>query len=237
MAEDTGQGRRSACFRHEWKYMIDLPGYLELRERLRCVLQRDPHAGPEGRYLIRSVYFDNYRDKALQEKITGVSKREKFRIRYYNDDLSFILLEKKVKEGDLCGKTDAQITKEECLQLLEGRFWQLREHSSPLVREFTAKMHYQVLRPKVLVSYIREAYVYPAGNVRVTFDGDIRTSPPPKDLKRVGVADISALDMPRDMVLEVKFDAFLPEVVKDLLQTGALRRQAFSKYALCRRYG
>ena len=88
-------------YRHELKYKISYPDYLAMRSRLRPVMKADPHAAAGGRYLVRSVYFDNLNDKALREKIDGVAKREKFRIRYYNDDLSYIVLENKMKIGSL----------------------------------------------------------------------------------------------------------------------------------------
>ena len=94
-------------WRHELKYQIGPAAHLALRQRLRTIMEPDPHAGADGLYTIRSIYFDNYRDKALREKLDGVQTREKFRIRYYNDDLSFITLEKKIKHNDLCQKLDA----------------------------------------------------------------------------------------------------------------------------------
>lgn len=97
-------------FRHELKYRISYAQYIELRNRLRTVMQSDIHTGVDGRYLIRSIYFDNYMDKALYEKRDGVPVREKFRIRYYNDDFSYLTLEKKIKDDDLCMKVDAQIS-------------------------------------------------------------------------------------------------------------------------------
>ena len=127
--------KQRECFRHELKYEIEYARYLELRSRLRTVMKSDPHAGEDGSYLIRSIYFDNYQDKALREKRNGVSRREKFRIRYYNDDLSLILLEKKVKDNSLCRKLDAEISEPECRQLLEGRLNWMRGHPSALVQE------------------------------------------------------------------------------------------------------
>lgn len=165
-----------ACFRHELKYQIGYPQYLELRNRLKAVMRTDSHTGPDGRYLIRSIYFDNYQDKALQEKINGVSRREKFRIRYYNDDFSYIALEKKVKDNSLCKKFDARVTEEECRRLLAGELSWMPKHPSGLVQELYGKMRSQMLRPRVLVSYIREPYIWKAGNVRVTFDSHIRTT-------------------------------------------------------------
>ena len=113
----------------------------------------------------------------------------------------------------------------------------LRDHKEPLVREFYAKLRYQRLEPRVLVSYVREPYVYKAGNVRVTFDSKIRTSLYHRDFLSEKISDISATDNPQDMLLEIKYDEFLPEIIKSLLQVPNLRQQAFSKYGASRRYG
>ena len=134
-------------YRHELKYQISLADYYALRRRLMPVMKRDTHTGMDGLYTIRSVYFDNYRDKALREKTDGVQLREKFRIRYYNDDFSFITLEKKIKHNNLCMKVDARITQEEYEKILcEPGVWML-SHPQPLVRELYCKMKTQQLRP------------------------------------------------------------------------------------------
>ena len=227
----------TGSYRHELKYQIGPADHLALRQRLKAVMQQDPHTGADGRYTIRSVYFDNYRDKALREKVDGVQRREKFRIRYYNDDLSFITLEKKLKHNDLCMKVDAPLTAEDYRRILQAPGPWMLEHPQPLVRELCCKMKTQQLRPRVLVSYVREPYVYAAGNVRVTFDSNIRTSLFQREFLNGALPDIIATDAPGDIILEVKYDAFLPEVIRALLQTGALRQQAFSKYGACRRFG
>ena len=248
-------------YRHELKYKISYPDYLAMKSRLRPVMKADPHASAEGRYLVRSIYFDNLSDKALREKIDGVAKREKFRIRYYNDDLSYIVLEKKMKIGSLCLKCSAPITEEECRKILSGGRSSvtdggrssvtdggrgslrngdlsfMKEHPQELVRELYAKMTCQQLRPRVLVSYEREPFIYPAGNVRVTFDSDIRTSLLHREFMTGEAVSISATDEPQDIILEVKFDAFLPEVVQDLIRVKGIRQHAFSKYSASRRFG
>lgn len=224
-------------YRHELKYTIDYPRYLELRARLKPLLHPDVHAGADGRYLIRSIYFDNPDDKALREKINGVSRREKFRIRYYNDDRSFLVLEKKIKNNNLCKKLHTVITEEECLLLLDNQIAWMRSHKEPLIQELYAKMRYQQLKPRVLVSYYREAYVYSAGNVRITFDSDIRTTLYHRPFPAAQISDIRAAIEPQDMILEIKYDAFLPEIIKNIIQTDGICRQAFSKYAACRRFG
>ena len=225
------------CYRHEMKYSIPYAEYLAMRKRIGAVMKTDPHTDESGRYRIRSIYFDNVDDKALREKTDGVAKREKFRIRYYNDDFTFITLEKKMKIDNLCRKHDARISEEECRKILSGELTFMKTHESGLVRELYAKMKYQGLRPRVLVSYVREPYIFRAGNVRVTFDSQIRTSLFHREFLTKRVSDISATDTPQDMILEVKYDAFLPEIIQDLIQVNGIRQQAFSKYGACRRFG
>ena len=227
----------TGSYRHELKYQISPADYLALRQRLRAVMKRDTHTGADGLYTVRSVYFDNYGDKALREKINGVQKREKFRIRYYNDDLSFITLEKKIKLNDHCMKLDAPLTAEEYRRILQKPGAWMLEHPDGLVRELYCKMKTQQLRPRVLVSYVREPYIYGAGNVRVTFVSHIRTSLFQREFLDGVISDICATDTPGDIILEVKFDAFLPEIIRCLLQSEELRQQAFSKYGSCRRFG
>ena len=224
-------------YRHELKYWIPHSEYLALRNRIRKVMKSDPHVNSDGIYLIRSIYFDNSDDKALREKLDGIGKREKFRIRYYNDDFSFITLEKKMKIDNLCLKYDAAITEEECRSILCGDIDFMENHPSELVKELYVKMRSQRLRPRVLVSYVREPYIYGPGNVRVTFDFKIRTTLFHREFLSESVYDISATDTPADMFLEVKYDAFLPSVIQDLIQVPSIRQTAFSKYCACRRFG
>lgn len=227
----------NARYRNELKYSLDYAGYLALRQRLRPIMSADAHTNADGRYTIRSIYFDNFSDKALREKTDSVAKREKFRIRYYNDDLSYITLEKKMKHNDKCLKLDAPITEDECRMLMEGKLDWMLAHASPLVHELYVKMKTSQLRPRVLVSYTREPYVYAPGNVRVTFDSNIRTTLWHTRFLEPDVKDISAADSPGQIVLEVKYDDFLPEIIQDIVQTDRVRQQAFSKYCACRRFG
>ena len=182
-------------YRHELKYEIPYADYQAMRRRLSYVMHIDPHATANGKYLIRSIYFDNADDKALREKTDGVAKREKFRIRYYNDDFSFITLEKKMKIDNLCLKYDAEITEGECRKILSGDLGWMKDHPEELVRELYAKMNYQRLRPRVLVSYVREPYIYLPGNVRVTFDSQIRTTLFHQEFLTEKVSDISYADI------------------------------------------
>lgn len=221
------------ALRHEWKHRIDTAGLLALRARLGAVLQRDPHA-LGGSYQVRSLYFDNLADKALREKLESVNHREKFRLRFYNGDLSLLMLEKKTKTNGLCGKAQTPLSVEEARALLEGRHQELG-NSSPLLGELRRKMDSQGLRPKAIVEYTREPFLYGPGNVRVTLDYNIRAAHSPAGFLDPGCVILPAADAP--VILEVKWDAFLPDLVRDLVQLPGTRTSAFSKYAACRLYG
>lgn len=219
--------------RHEWKHEITVSDMIQLRQRLRAVMKPDEH-GSDGKYHIRSLYFDTPSDKALREKINGINRREKFRLRYYNLDPSWIRLEKKSKVNGLCRKESAVITVEEAQKLMNGKLDWMVVSDKPLVRELYAKMRSQLLRPKTIVDYTREAFTYGPGNVRVTLDYDIRTGLGCTDFLNPHCITIPAGAVP--IILEVKWDAFLPDVIRDALQLENRRAGAFSKYAACRVY-
>lgn len=221
--------------RHELKHAINYSDYLAMCARLRQVMRRDTFSGVDGEYRIRSLYFDNYRDKALTEKVIGVTRREKFRIRFYNGDDTFLRLEKKAKRRELSVKRSAPLTKEETRRLLLCGGEGVEPAGREVLSELLVKMKTEQLRPKTVVDYRREAYVLPAGNVRVTFDKEVRT----------GLFDTSFLEErlplvpvtpPGVMILEVKYDEFLPEIVRDIVQVGERRCAAISKYLLCRNF-
>ncbi|WP_040196961.1 polyphosphate polymerase domain-containing protein [Candidatus Soleaferrea massiliensis] len=222
-------------YRHEYKHFVSVSDYLAISRRLSVIAKRDPYAGEDGRYRIRSLYFDNADNKALIEKLTGVDNREKFRLRIYNESDTYIKLEKKCKENGLCRKLSRRITREECDRLLSGDIGWMKASDSGLLMELYTKMYNQQLRPKTLVEYVREPFIYPPGNVRVTFDSQIRTGISSTELFSDAVPTIRSA--PGTVIMEVKYDAFIPEIICDVLQTRDRRCSTFSKYAACRIYG
>ena len=217
--------------RHEEKHQVNLREALVLSRRLEKLFPRDPHAGPEGFYQVVSLYYDDPYDTALRQKLDGVDRREKFRLRYYGEKPAFFKLEKKYKVKGLCGKGSCRLSREEGERLLRGDFAFLLEKEEPLAREFYAKLR-RGLAPKTVVRYTREAFLYAPGNVRVTLDGDIRAGAPERFLiPQKLLPALGGL-----AVVEVKYDAFLPEIVKLAVQVPNRQGTACSKYALCRRY-
>ena len=221
-------------YRHEWKHEINYSDLLCIRQRLRALTQPDPHT-IDGKYLIRSLYFDNPSDKALREKIDGVNKREKFRIRYYNGDTSFIQLEKKSKYNGLGTKYQARLTAPEAQKITDGDIAWMRDCDRPLLQELYCKMKYQGLAPKTIVDYTREPFIYGPGNVRVTFDYNIRTGLSCTDFLNPDCPTVPAGDPV--IILEVKWDEYLPDIIKAAVRMPGRRETAFSKYERCRIYG
>lgn len=223
-----------AQYRHEWKHEISLADRLTLRARLSAVCQADGHAAG-GKYQIRSLYFDTPADQALRDKINGVSCREKFRLRYYNFDASLIYLEKKSKRGGLGSKARAELSAAEAQAVVDGNLDWAPDSGRPLLQELLHKMRTQVLRPRTIVDYTREPFVFPPGNVRVTLDYNIRTGLGRTDFLNPDCPTIPAGEAVT--ILEVKWHAFLPDVIRDAVQLSGRRTAAFSKYAACRIYG
>ena len=221
-------------FRHELKHEITHADRLALRAALSAAAKPDQN-GNAGLYEIRSLYFDDLQDTALREKIDGVNLREKFRLRYYNGDSSFIRLEKKSKVNGLCLKQGETLNTQQAAALLEGDTSWMLQSGKPLIQELYHKMRCKGLRPKAIVDYTREAFTFPAGNVRITLDYNIRTS-----LSCAGFLSPSCVSIPAGegtAILELKWDAYLPDIIRDIVQIKGCRASAFSKYAACRIYG
>ena len=203
-----------------------------LKNRLGQVMKPDPHA-INGQYVIRSLYFDNYKDSALLEKVNGTDSRAKFRIRIYNGSDSMIKLEKKIKEKDLTRKLSVNLTREEYDRIVAGDIDWMFTDGRGLVTELYTRIKGQSLQPKTLVEYVRIPFVYEAGNVRVTLDCDIRSGVYSTDL--FSTEPLVPTGEPN--VLEVKYDRFLPDVIRYLISPVSRSRESYSKYEVCRKFG
>ena len=220
-------------YRHEVKHIITPGDAAAIRANLTAVATPDPHTGANGSYLIHSLYFDDPLDTALHEKLDGVNERRKFRIRYYNDDLSYIMLECKMKRDGVGCKPQARLTLEETGKIIRGDISWMPTSGRPLLVALYADMKTRLLRPKTVVQYRRVPFIYAPGNVRVTIDWDIRTGTPGDFLKPDG------LTLPIEdnvILLEVKWDEYLPGVIRKAAALKSREPTAFSKYAACRVY-
>lgn len=226
----------SIKYRHEHKLYINLGDYYVIRTRLKHLMKLDRNSKGDEGYFIRSIYFDDINDKALFEKIAGVNHREKFRIRFYNNDVSYIKLEKKIKNNGLTAKFSTLVSVDECNKILNEDIDWIRYKDDDLLKELYIKMKSELFRPKTIVDYNREAYTYSTGNVRVTFDKSIRTGIFSKKIFDEDIPTVKALDS-NIIILEVKYDEFIPNIISDILQIGERRITSVSKYALSRAFG
>lgn len=226
--------KQALKLRHELKYSISPQDDLVLSSRLRKLFPHDKNADSHGSYRVSSLYFDTPYDKAMRQKMDGVDCREKFRIRYYGEDVSFLRLEKKFKRSGLCGKHSAGLTEDQARRILSGDVSFLLESEHPLLLEFYSKVKGQLLAPKTIVTYDREAFLYEPGNVRITMDRNLRSGLWSLDFLNPKLFFAPVTE--GVTVLEVKYDAFLPEVVSMAVQVPNRQASTNSKYALCRRY-
>lgn len=219
-------------YRHELKYIINPNIAKILQMRLRAIMDIDTNSVYQDHtYKIRSLYFDNDSSDAYYEKLNGVLYREKYRIRYYNDDDSFIRLERKLKHNNMTSKDQIAISREMCDKIIEGEIEQLE--GSGLLEEFLNDMRRKHLKPAVIVDYTRLAYTYPVSEVRITFDSRIKSGRYQYELFDYDLPTYEIIDE-TEVVLEVKFNEVLPEAIALILSTVPMYRQAVSKFALCR---
>lgn len=223
-------------FRNELKFLCTA-GMLDLLEhRLSPVMRLDSYS-VNGSYIVKSLYFDDYRDSCCFENEMGIGERFKYRIRTYNDDPAYIRLEKKIKSDGKCLKKSCRLDEEQCRKAYAGDvggFLERDEH--PLLREFGINIRTRLFTPKVIIRYERKAFIYPQGDVRVTMDRNISAS----------LQTEAFLGSPNDMtvfpvldhglhLLEVKYNDLLPYYIYQAVQMNTLQRTTFSKYYIGRK--
>ena len=203
-----------------------------LAGRLKTVMSQDIHQEGDC-YEIRSLYFDDAMDRCMDENEAGVDQREKYRIRIYDPRSDVIHLEIKEKNRGLTKKRACDLTREECLAVMEGDLPLTLDGRAPL-NSLKLQMRCTGMETKVIIAYERTAFVHPSGNVRITFDRNIMASRRREEFLEDRVSGMTPV-LPAGMhVLEVKYDEFLPDVIAQQLEIGKLRKTAFSKYYLGR---
>ncbi len=222
-------------YRNEYKYLIDGMQNAVLKARVKAVLRADRHAGERNCYRVRSLYFDTLEDSCFYENESGIGERSKYRIRIYNGDSGRIVLEKKSKRRQMTLKQSCHIDENICRQLMSGQGIQLTADMTDEQLKLLGEMQRKVLRPVVIVEYLRYPFVEKNGNVRITFDENICSSNDFAHFLEERIVGRPILQSGMS-VLEVKWDEFLPGYLKDQLQLGFLQRCSFSKYYLCRKY-
>lgn len=220
-------------WRHEYKYLIDAKQEEILKIRASGIMLRDPHVRADGAYTVRSLYLDDLEDSCFTDNLSGNDFRSKFRIRYYNDDIERIVLERKVKKSGLCMKYSCELSQQECYDIIHGISLRICEGMPMLKKSLFNEINIRKLWPKVIVTYERIPFVYSAGNVRITFDRNITSSYDIGEYMHCRYSERPVLPLGR-CIMEVKWDEMIPLHIKDTFQMGELRWEALSKYYICR---
>jgi hypothetical protein len=229
--------QKKCTYRHEQKFVIDLAEAELLAMRLRSTMEVDPNAARNGgTYHIRSLYFDNFYDSAISEKVSGVEFRNKYRIRIYNHSDRTIKFERKHKNGAFIKKESISLTRKEADSIIAGNVNFLYNRPETFAKELYASIRTQGLRPKVLVDYTREPFLFPQQDVRITLDRDIRTAYRCNELFNPDAPTVPAQAYRNCCILEVKFNLYLPAYVRSLIQVSARQQTAASKYVFSRQF-
>jgi hypothetical protein len=230
-------GKRQAMLRHEIKYVLTEAQALLLASRIRGLLRPDPYMPSPDGYIVSSLYFDDRADSSYHEKLAGAEHRKKYRVRLYNFDPSFIVLERKVKVGGMIEKHSTPISRPTFERLDAGDFGVLEAESSELAHQVLACARARGLAPKVVVTYRREAYIHPVSNTRITFDKQLDAAWSRE--RMTGGGDFAfAFPSPGtgesgSVVMEIKYDRYLPAFISAALSHSGPPLAA-SKYVICR---
>ncbi len=219
--------------RNELKFYLSPGDDYALSRTMSCLLQPDDHNPDKGGYFIRSLYFDDYADSALHDKLAGVPDRAKIRLRLYDLDQEQVKIEIKNKTYDHILKESLWLSRADAEALMAGESDLLWGIEDPLAKKLLFRFKTGLLRPKVVVDYRREAYVLDVNNVRITFDRDVRTSAEAYDIFNPDLPMTPVFDCERT-VLEIKFNHFLPQFLADALGGNKAIRSAISKYVHAR---
>ena len=221
-------------YRHELKYQCSEAQLAIIKSRVQSIMKYDSHT-TDGRYTIRSMYFDSIDNKCYYDNENGTDPREKFRIRIYNADDSRISLECKRKEHGKTFKTSCLLSTDDYNKIMAGGDLSSFSDKPEVLRKFTLLLKDELYRPAVIVEYDRTPFIYQIGNVRVTLDKNIRSSDDFESFFEKNLATREILPQGQHL-LEVKYDELLPDYIKEVLELGNLQQSTFSKYYLCRKY-
>lgn len=222
-------------YRYEYKYIINSRQEQILKVLAEGLMKPDPYTDINGAYQVTSLYFDDYNNTCFNENIDGINQRSKFRIRYYNDNLNRITLEKKSKLNGMTKKESGIISKEQCELFVQGKIPPVSKEMPNILQKLLTQMRLKNMQPKIIVSYKRIPYVYNVGNVRITFDSDIISSTAVDNFMRYNAEGMPVLSIGVSL-MEVKWDNIFPSYIKEYMKLDSLKWSTFSKYYLCRKY-
>ncbi|MEG0846124.1 MAG: polyphosphate polymerase domain-containing protein [Niameybacter sp.] len=221
-----------SVLRKEEKYLINLVDCRRYEDTLEKLMLQDKHS-EGGRYTVRSLYFDSLNDRDFVEKQQGLSVRKKIRLRIYDPNSLYASLEMKQKQGEQQMKRFLRIAREDAILMTQGIYTPLLKYDHPFARECYSLMNIEFYRPKTIVEYKRKAFVAKENRIRITLDSDIRATEGCMDLFAEHLSLYPVLDQAH-IVMEIKYNGFLLNYIKDLVKDVNRSSLSVSKYCLGR---
>ena len=219
-------------YRYENKYIIDLYSAELLKRQLKSLMKMDEHSiSDDVSYEIRSLYYDDDNDTAYFDKINGIEFRRKYRLRMYNNDFHTIKLECKFKDENMTKKEYCEISSKNAKLLVKEEYDRIHIYND-FYKKFINDVKYMGLKPRVIVDYSRLALCYPASDVRITFDSKLKSSNAISSYFDDSILRTDCFDE-NQVVLEVKYNDFLPDIIQTILNQYNLRSIAISKFSTC----
>lgn len=214
--------------RSEFKYWISYQDSLFLQNELEKLLSYDAYS-EDGFYRVKSLYFDSINNVDYMEKLAGVARRKKIRLRIYDEAEEVAKLELKQKEGIYQEKKSLLVTKEVAKQLMNEEYECLLDCSEEIAARLYTLLTLGAYHPATLIEYDRRAFVYQEYSTRITLDQNVRSS----EL----MLDLYERDVPwnyrtqEQVILEVKYNGKLWMPIQKILAKYHLQNVSIGKYA------
>ncbi|WP_369984903.1 polyphosphate polymerase domain-containing protein [Thalassolituus sp.] len=219
--------------RHEIKFFISHADYEYARSILAELMERDPNQTNERGYFIRSLYFDDILNTAVEDKLDGIEERDKYRIRVYSPDQQWAKLERKRKHNQFVDKSSVRISRDQAYQMIDGEYDWLLDMESNSARSIFFDLKRRYFRPTAMIDYDREVYLMDYNDIRVTFDMNLRISTEETDLFSDQL-EMEQIQRGDTIIMEVKFNHCLPSWFPQIFRLNGTTAQAISKYCLGR---
>jgi hypothetical protein len=194
-------------------------------------MRRDDNCHNNLSYKVRSLYFDNFDYKCVDEKLAGEKNRSKYRLRVYNNNFDNIKLEVKIKNNSISFKKSFKVDKQFCVKLINNYDLSIQDITDHELKNQVIYMKHNWFKPASIVNYDREAFFYSKNFLRITFDKNITSELSNLDFFNLNYQrqKIFTNDL---VVMEVKFKNYIPNFIVDIFQKYNITRSAISKYVL-----
>ena len=161
--------------RQENKYFINSVDYQNLKNDISKVMRQDDYCFNNTSYKVRSLYFDNFDYKCIDEKLSGEKNRSKYRIRVYNNNFNNIKLEVKIKNNSVSFKKSFKVDKDFCNKIINGYDLDLENIIDKDLKKKIIFMKHNWYKPANIINYERDAFLISKNFFRVTFDKNLTT--------------------------------------------------------------